>query len=312
MRVLVTGAAGFVGSHLTTALVREGHEVVALDCLLSDSYPRAVKEANLALIMDLPGVEVHRLDLRTDDLTGVVEGAEVVVNEAAMPGLMKSWADFELYASCNLLAVERLVRACLGAQVRRFVQVSTSSVYGEYALGDETAPTMPNSPYGVTKLAAENLVQAYHRNFGLPTVILRYFSLYGPRQRPDMAYHIFCEALLDGRPLTVYGDGRQSRSNTHVRDAVRATVAAMSCAQAGAVLNVAGGEPIDLVSAVQILADEFGVVPHLTFASPRPGDQRETCGDTTRARESLGWKPEVGIDEGLREQARWHRERRGS
>ena len=310
VRVVVTGAAGFVGSHLVEALLRDGCEVVAVDCLLPDSYDPAVKAENLERVSGLPGVEVHIRDLRTDRLDDVLHDADAVINEAAMPGLMRSWTDFELYASCNLLAVDRLLRAAEDAGVDRFVQISTSSVYGEYAVGDERQPTEPFSPYGVSKLAAEKLVLAHVANFGLPALILRYFSLYGPRQRPDMGYHLFCEAMLDGRPLAIFGDGAQTRSNTHVRDAVAATVAALRKGSPGDVMNIAGGDTIGLLDAVAVLADELGVTPRVEHAPPRPGDQRDTCGDSERARTILGWEPSIGIEAGLREQAAWHRARR--
>jgi nucleoside-diphosphate-sugar epimerase len=185
-------------------------------------------------------------------------------------------------------------------------------VYGQFAVGDEQEPREPYSPYGVTKLAAENLVLAHARNFGLDVTVLRYFSLYGPRQRPDMGYHIFCETLLDGRAVTIFGDGRQTRSNTHVADAVSATVAALRVPTSGEVMNVAGGQTIELLEAVHVLADELGVRPEIRFASPRPGDQRATAGDSSKARDLLQWTPSVDIIEGLQGQARWHRERRGT
>jgi nucleoside-diphosphate-sugar epimerase len=171
-------------------------------------------------------------------------------------------------------------------------------------------PTEPFSPYGVSKLAAEKLVQAYVANFGLDAVILRYFSLYGPRQRPDMGYHLFCEAMLDERPITVFGDGRQRRSNTYVSDAVSATVAALAGGAPGDVLNVCGDETIALLDAIGVLADELGVQPVLEFREPRPGDQRDTAGDAGRAREVLGWAPRVPVETGLRRQAAWHRDLR--
>lgn len=307
---MVTGAAGFVGSHLVEALAARGDEVVAVDCLLSDSYSAAIKAENLQSLAGLPGVECRNVDLRTDDLAAVVAGADAVVNEAAMPGLMKSWTDFDVYVGCNLLAVERLLVAVERAGVGRIVQISTSSVYGRFAVGDENLPTEPFSPYGVSKLAAEKLVLAHVANFGLDAVILRYFSLYGPRQRPDMGYHLFCEAMLDGRPITVFGDGRQRRSNTYVSDAVSATVAALDRGSAGDVVNICGDETVELLDAIAVLADELGVEPILEFAQPRPGDQRDTSGDATRARRILRWSPQVPVDVGLRRQAAWHAARR--
>lgn len=310
MRVVVTGAAGFVGSHLVEALVAEGHQIVALDCLLPHSYDPEVKARQFRAVARLPGVEALEVDLRTDPLTGVLTGADAIVNEAAMPGLMKSWSVFDVYVECNLLAVQRLLDAARATGVTRFVQISTSSVYGRFALGDETLPTEPFSPYGVSKLAAEKLVLAHVANFGLDAVILRYFSLYGPRQRPDMGYHLFCEALLDGRPITVYGDGQQRRSNTHVRDAVAATSAALELGTAGDVINIAGSQSVELMEAIEVLARELGTTPNLVFEPPRPGDQRDTAGDAARARQILRWTPRVDIVEGLRGQAAWHRERR--
>jgi len=283
---------------------------VAVDCLLSDSYSAAIKAENLQSLAGLPGVECRNVDLRTDDLAAVVAGADAVVNEAAMPGLMKSWTDFDVYVGCNLLAVERLLVAVERAGVGRIVQISTSSVYGRFAVGDENLPTEPFSPYGVSKLAAEKLVLAHVANFGLDAVILRYFSLYGPRQRPDMGYHLFCEAMLDGRPITVFGDGRQRRSNTYVSDAVSATVAALDRGSAGDVVNICGDETVELLDAIAVLADELGVEPILEFAQPRPGDQRDTSGDATRARRILRWSPQVPVDVGLRRQAAWHAARR--
>ncbi len=310
MHIVVTGAAGFVGSHLTEELVRLGHQVTAIDCLLPDSYPARIKAERLTRLGRLPQVSPHQIDLRTAELEPVIEGADVVINEAAMPGLMKSWSEFSLYTSCNLLAVDRLIRASQQVGIGRFVQISTSSVYGQIASGDEDSPTQPFSPYGVSKLAAEKLVLAHVANFDFPAVVLRYFSIFGPGQRPDMGYSLFCEALLDERSITVYGDGQQTRSNTFVSDAVAATIAALTHGESGAVLNIAGGESISLLRAIEVLADELGIVARLEFAAPRPGDQRDTRGDTRRARSVLEWRPLVATEDGLRRQARWHRERR--
>jgi nucleoside-diphosphate-sugar epimerase len=179
-------------------------------------------------------------------------------------------------------------------------------------VGDETTPTRPVSPYGVTKLAAEHLALAYHSEFGLPVVILRYFSIYGPRQRPEMAYSVFTEALLDGRPLTVFGDGAQSRSNTYVSDCVAGTIAALDRGQTGEIYNIGGGEEIKLLDAIGIIADEIGVEPRLVFEPARVGDQRRTAADVSKARRDLGYEPVVGPDEGLRRQVGWQAAERGA
>jgi UDP-glucuronate 4-epimerase len=306
VKILVTGAAGFIGSHLAEALVAGGHAVVGIDCF-TDYYPRPLKEANLAPLRLLPDFEFHELDLRRDRIDPCLEGIEAVAHLAAMPGLPRSWTDLDAYAGCNLLATGRLLDACRTTGVARFVQVSTSSVYGTDAVGDETMPTRPVSPYGVTKLAAEHLVQAYVANFGFPASILRYFSIYGPRQRPDMAYRIFIDAMLDGRPITVFGDGGQSRSSTFVTDCVRATMLALQGAEPGENYNIGGGEAITLNEVIAIIARETGSDPVIHREPGRAGDQRHTAADTSKARRAFGYEPLVRPEDGLRAQVAWQR-----
>jgi nucleoside-diphosphate-sugar epimerase len=304
--VLVTGAAGFIGSHLSEALLGAGHDVVGVDCF-TDYYARELKEQNVAAARGHTRFTFAESDLRTADLDPLVDGVDVVINLAATPGLVLSWDDFDRYESCNVSAVQRLIEACRRAGVGRFVQASTSSVYGAEATGDEQRPTEPVSPYGVTKLAAEHLLQAYHRTHGFPVVVLRYFSIYGPRQRPDMAYRIFAERLLRGEPVTVYGDGLQTRGNTYVDDCVAATVLATERGEPGRAFNIGGGRPISLLDALHALAAALGVEPRIEFRPARPGDQRNTFADTARAAAELGWQPTVEPDEGLARQAAWLR-----
>ncbi len=309
MRFLVTGCAGFIGSHLAERVVGDGHEVVGVDAFI-DSYERAAKEANLAGLRSTPGFTFHELDLRSDALEPVLEGVDMVVNEAALAGLPRSWTDLAAYAGHNLVALGRLLDACRAMGVTRFVQASTSSVYGRDALGDETHATRPVSPYGVTKLAAEHLLAAHAETWNLDYVVLRYFSVCGPRQRPDMAYHRFIEALLDGQPITVFGDGRQSRSNTYVGDIVEATLAAGRLAAGGSVYNIGGALPITLAEAIEVIAAEIGVRPRIRYEPPRAGDQAHTAADTERARRELGYAAQVTPVEALVRQIAWHRERR--
>ncbi len=304
MRALVTGAAGFVGSHLCEALLDAGHEVVGLDAF-TDYYPRSRKEANIAAAAAHPHFRLVEVDLRTGGLDACLEGVDVVVNEAAMPGLVRSWTDFRTYVDCNLVAVKRLLEACRRTELRKFVHISTSSVYGAEAIGDETQPANPVSPYGITKLAAEHLVQAYTHRYGLPGAILRYFSIYGPRQRPDMAYHIFIEAIRHDRPVTVYGDGLQSRSNTYVADAVRGTVQAIEGAQVGEIYNLGGGESIVLSDALAWIAHRMGRSPTIARAPARPGDQRHTMAGITKAKDAFGYEPHVAPRAGLDAQILW-------
>lgn len=307
MRCLVTGAAGFIGSHLCEELLRRGHDVVALDAFIP-YYAPAIKERNLAEVRHRTRFRFHRIDLRHDPLEPLLADVEVIFHLAAMPGLVRSWADFDSYASCNVLATQRLLEAArtLGDRLRRLVYASTSSVYGRFASGDEALPTRPISPYGVTKLAAEHLCRAYGEALGLPVVVLRYFSVYGPRQRPDMGYHQFIRALLRGEPVVVCGDGLQVRGNTYVTDCVAATLAAVE-ARPGEVYNVGGGEAVTVWDVIRKLEVLTGCRAAIRQEAARPGDQRYTSADTAKLQRHLGWRPRIGLDEGLARQLAWHR-----
>ena len=305
MRCVVTGAAGFIASHLAEHLLRQGHEVTGIDAFIP-YYDPEIKRRNLAGIERQPKSRFVQLNLRTDALDPVLDGADVIFHIAAMPGLTASWTDFDLYQSCNVTATQRLLEAVRRSapRLRRLVYASTSSVYGRYASGDESLPTKPVSPYGVTKLAGEHLCRAYADAFGLPVVALRYFSVYGPRQRPDMGYHKFMRALLDGRPVTVYGDGQQVRGNTYVDDCVAATVAAVG-AHPGELYNVGGGETATVWEILQRIEAIAGRRFEVRRESARPGDQRYTFADTTKLRTHFGWEPRTSLDEGLARQWEW-------
>lgn len=304
MHVLVTGAAGFIGSHVCEALLSQGHQVTGLDSFVP-YYARSVKEQNLVAARRSPQFRFIEADLRYDPLSPALSGIDAVIHEAAMPGLVRSWDDFDAYMTCNLLGVKRLLDACREVSVTRFLQISTSSVYGANAIGDENQPTHPVSPYGVTKLAAENLVLAYVREFDFPAAILRYFSVYGPRQRPDMAYSIFIQAMMDGRPITVFGDGRQSRSNTHVSDCVEGTLQALEGARIGEIYNIGGGKVIDLKRALDIIADTLQVQPVIKYEPRRRGDQLHTSADVSKAGEAFDYSPRVDPEDGIAAQVKW-------
>ena len=306
MKCLVTGAAGFIGSHLCERLLRDGHDVVGLDAFIP-FYPRPLKEANLSGCRAHPRFTWHTLDLRRDDLAAALDGVETVFHLAAMAGLPKSWTEFELYESCNIAGTFRLLEAVRGRQsLTRLLYVSTSSVYGRYSSGDETLPTRPISPYGVTKLAGENLCRAFAEEHALPLIVLRYFSVYGPRQRPDMGYYRFIRAMLDGDPLTIFGDGLQMRGNTYVDDCVAATVAALK-APLGETYNVGGGETVSVWDVLNKLEQILGRKPILLRQPGRTGDQRYTTADTTKLWRHIGWQPRVSLDEGLARQVEWQR-----
>jgi len=307
MKCLVTGAAGFIGSHLSERLLRDGHEVVGVDAFVP-YYPRPAKEANLCGLRGQPGFSLLPLDLRSDALGLAVAGVDAVFHLAAMPGLPKSWTEFDLYVACNVGGTQRLLEAVRGLPLRRFVYASTSSVYGRYGSGDESLPTRPVSPYGVTKLAAENLCRAYADEHGLPLVVLRYFSVYGPRQRPDMGYHRFIAAMLRNQPVTVYGDGLQARGNTYVDDCVEATVAALRAPE-GETYNVGGGETATVWEVLARLERLLGCRAAVRREPARPGDQRLTGADTAKLFRHLGWRARTGLDDGLARQVEWQRGR---
>lgn len=304
-RVVVTGVGGFVGSHIAESLLAAGHQVRGIEAFI-DSYARRCKERNLRDLRHHRGFELIEADLSRDPLDAYLAGVDVVVNEAALAGLPRSWTDIEAYSRHNIVALQRLLDACRRAGVRRFVHASTSSVYGRLATGDERSPTRPVSPYGATKLAGEHLLEAYADTYDLPIVVLRYFSIYGPRQRPDMAYNIFIERLLAGEPLTVFGDGTQTRSNTFIGDCVAATLLAIARGRPGEVYNVGGGAVIELREAIEILGRLLDV-PVRTLSRPtRPGDQQHTRADISKATRELGYVPTTSPTAGLEAQVRWH------
>ncbi|HET9492887.1 MAG TPA: NAD-dependent epimerase/dehydratase family protein [Chloroflexia bacterium] len=306
-RCLVTGAAGFIGSHLAEGLLAEGHEVVGLDAFIP-YYPREVKEANIAGLRGTPGFTFHELDLRSDDLSAALEGVETVFHLAAMGGLLLSWTNFDLYMTCNIQGTQRLLEAVRKAgTVRRFIHASTSSVYGADVTGPETTTPRPVSPYGITKLAAEHLVLTYDRQFDVPSTLLRYFSVYGPRQRPDMGYYIFIDSILHGKPITVFGDGNQLRGNTYVTDIARATMLAAERFERGSIYNLGGSEEISANQVIALLEEITGKKADVRHGPERPGEQRRALADTTLARERLGFTPQMPLREGLARQVEWQR-----
>jgi nucleoside-diphosphate-sugar epimerase len=307
MKCVVTGAAGFIGSHLCESLLRAGHEVHGVDAFIP-YYPREAKERNLRGLNAHPHFRFNAFDLRTAALEGALANCDAVFHLAAMPGLVRSWQDFQGYWTCNVLATQRLLESIVHAcpRLQRLLYVSTSSVYGRFGSGDETLPTKPISPYGVTKLAGEHLCRAYSDAFDLPVVILRFFSVYGPRQRPDMGYQRFIRALLLGEPITVYGDGQQVRGNTFVDDCVAATIRAIE-ARPGDVYNIGGGETATVWEIIRKLETIAGRTAEIIREPARAGDQRYTFADTSKLRSHLGWQARTLLDEGLARQWDWQK-----
>lgn len=320
-RVVVTGCAGFIGSHLSEALLALGCAVTGVDSL-TDYYDPQLKRENLKPLVGHPRFVFREADLLALDATALLAGASACFHLAAQAGVRASWGrHFSEYVDRNIRATQHLLEACVSPQVRdslvRFVYSSSSSVYGDRTdlPVTETALPRPHSPYGVTKLAAEHLCLLYSANHGVPTSSLRYFTVYGPRQRPDMAFRKFCEAALDGQPFAIYGDGRQTRDFTYVADAVRANLLAVTAPGVGAVYNVGGGERISLREALARLTQLLAAAAPGTEArlDERPvalGDVRDTFADRARIEAELGYRPTVPFAEGLARQVSWTVERR--
>jgi nucleoside-diphosphate-sugar epimerase len=292
-------------------LLREGHRVVGVDAFAA-YYPRAVKEANLAGFRDASGFRLVEGDLTRIDLVPLVGEATYIFHEAGQPGVRPSWGkDFDVYLDCNVRATQRLLEAVRTVgRVERLVYASSSSVYGETRDLPlrEDSPARPYSPYGVTKLAAEHLCSLYHANYGVPTVSLRYFTVYGPRQRPDMGFHKFIRAALEDRPIAVYGDGEQTRDFTFVADIVEANWLATGPRAVGGVFNVGGGSRCSVNQVLATLEEILGRPIRREPRPSQPGDVRHTWADTRLARETLGFAPRVALREGLEREVAWMRD----
>lgn len=303
MRCLVTGVAGFVGSHLAERLLADGHEVCGIDAFI-DYYPRKIKEKNLAALHTqerFTFIEGNLLDL---ELASLVEGVDWIFHQAAQAGVRASWGkEFSLYTDCNVLATQRLLEAVLttGNTIQRLVYASSSSVYGDAASLPvlETATPHPVSPYGVTKLAAEHLCSLYYHNFGVPTISLRYFTVYGPRQRPDMAFHRFCKAVAEQQSIRVFDDGNQTRDFTYVSDVVEANVRSAAIGTSGSVMNIAGGSRVSVRHVIELLQEVSGLPVQVTFEQKQHGDVRDTFADISNAIKLIGYQPQVSLREGL-------------
>lgn len=307
MKALVTGAAGFIGSTLAERLLANGADVVGLDCF-TDYYPRPLKERNLSGLITLPRFRFVEARLQDADLRSLLADRTHVFHLAAQAGVRKSWGrDFAVYTINNIEATQVLLEACVDATLERLVYASSSSVYGDNVTMPmrEDALPQPVSPYGVSKLAAEQLCYLYFANFNVPTVSLRYFTVYGPRQRPDMGFHKFLRATMRNEPIAVYGDGEQTRDFTFVADAVEANVLAARRGVPGRVYNIGGGSRVSVNDVLTMIARVTNHAPRIVSEPEQKGDMRHTYADTSLARADLGFVPAVGLEEGLTAEYRW-------
>lgn len=304
MKALVTGCAGFIGSHLTDKLLEGGYKVIGIDCF-TDYYPRQFKEKNLENALKNDNFALIEKDILDLDLDSVLS-VDYVFHEAAQAGVRKSWGkDFRVYMNNNIFVTQKLLEACKGKNIKKFIFASSSSVYGdsELPMKEDYCP-MPLSPYGVSKLACESLCHLYWKNYRVPAVSLRYFTVYGERQRPDMAFHRFIKGMLNGEQIEVYGDGNQTRDFTYVGDILKGIMLAAECDTEGEVFNIGGGSRVSVNKILRMIEDIMGKKANVKYIQVQKGDVRHTYADISRA-ERIGYEPRTKLGEGLAKEIKW-------
>jgi nucleoside-diphosphate-sugar epimerase len=302
IKVTVTGACGFIGSHLTKQLIERGFHVVGVDCLDDNLYSRSVKESRLKALKQLSNFDFANINIATDELDSSIGDSKFVFNLAAIPGQVLSWKLFDKYVESNILGTKKVIDSCIRNKVTKIIHSSTSSVYGKFAVGDELQDTKPISPYGITKLAAENLLFALTSSNNLDFTILRYFSVYGPGQRPDMAIQKFLTAIKMGQEINITGDGTQKRDITYVQDVVEATISASSLTEKKQIFNISGGKQFTLNQIIDECFNVSGLKSKINYIDRPIGDQEETFGDISKAQKLLGFNPTFDIKTGLSNQ----------
>jgi UDP-glucose 4-epimerase len=303
LKALVTGAAGFIGSNLTEQLLEKGYEVIGVDCFI-DYYDRSLKENNMNSFKGHKNFTFIEDNINNIDFEKLLKNIDYIFHQAAQAGVRSSWGeDFEIYTYNNIMGTQKLLEAVKESDIKKFVYASSSSVYGDTDKlpMQETNRLQPVSPYGVSKLAGENLCYLYYKNFNVPTISLRYFTVFGERQRPDMAFHIFIKAILQDEQLTVFGDGTQSRNFTHVDDIVKANILAAESDIAGEIFNIGGdGKRVVLNDAIDLMEKLIGKKANREYQQVVKGDVKHTSADTSKAKELLCYEPEVDFENGLK------------
>lgn len=303
MKALVTGCAGFIGSNLTDYLLKKDFEVIGIDCF-TDYYSRKIKESNIFGALKNPNFIFNEKDLM--DFTEFPE-VDYVFHLAAQAGVRASWGEnFKIYTRNNIEATQKLLEFYKDVEIKKFVYSSSSSVYGDASLPmNEKSILQPVSPYGVSKLAAEHLSYLYWKNHDIPTVSLRYFTVYGPRQRPDMAINIFTHALISNQEIKIYGNGNQTRDFTYIEDVVKANIIAAESEYNGKIYNIGGGNKISVSDLIEILEDIIGKQAIIKKIEKQKGDIRDTLASTKKVQKDLKWSPKISIKEGLSNYVDW-------
>jgi len=307
MTFLVTGCAGFIGSSTALELLKRGYSVRGID-RFSDYYSRELKEKNITVLKDFEQFKFIEGDLASVDLNELLKGIDIVIHDAAQAGVRSSWGkSFNTYIKDNIVTTQRLLETVKEKKIVKFVYASSSSVYGDVKKlpMNEDMKVSPVSPYGVTKLDGENLVMLYNKNYGVLGIALRYFTVFGPRQRPDMAFHKFIKAILKGEPIEIYGDGSQTRDFTYISDIVEANITAALSNVKGEVFNIGGGKRIKLNEVIKMMENIIGIKAKLYFINPQKGDVQDTYADISKAKELLGYTPRVSLEEGLEREVEW-------
>ncbi len=307
MNCLVTGAAGFIGSHLCLRLLKEGFSVIGIDSF-NDYYSRWIKDKNILPFKSHGQFQLISANLNDIDLISLLLDVDYVFHAAAQAGVRSSWGkNFSVYTVNNISATQRLLEAAKNSSIKKLIYASSSSVYGlcpELPM-TESSPLLPYSPYGVTKLAAENLCQLYFKNYNVPTVSLRFFTVYGPGQRPDMAFHKFLKAVKENKPIHLYGDGTQTRDFTYIDDIVDANVQSLEKGKAGDIYNVGGGNRREMNTIFPILEKITGKIVNIRHSDRQQGDVFHTYADINKAKKDLDFSPQIPLEDGLRQEWEW-------
>jgi nucleoside-diphosphate-sugar epimerase len=304
MKILITGVAGFIGSNLGKKLLESNHEVIGIDCF-TDYYSHEIKEKNISNLFNYDAFKFYDKDLYLFPIEDICDGVDCIFHLAAQPGVRLSWGNnFDVYVRNNIIVTQKILESIKNHKIKKFIFASSSSVYGnvdKLPISENTA-TRPNSPYGVTKLDGENLCHLYYKNYGIPVTILRYFSVFGPGQRPDMGFHNFITSIIKEKEIIIYGSGNQTRDFTYIDDVVNANISTLDSDKDGEIINIGGGNRISINDTIKLLQDIIGMKAKIKYVETAKGDVEHTRADISKASRLLGYYPKIGVEEGLKKQ----------